>query len=123
MGLHTAVQAVCRQSFYGQAERHECVANVTLRAIAPNILQAGMGVMFDFKEPALAKLVAEVRAAAGKVVSAACHGRADECMLNSKDGRYLLEGKNVTGLSWREEVVAKRDQRNDSLQDCLKERV
>jgi len=123
MGLHTAVQKrYADRVFMDKLKDTMCVANVDVTRYSAIYLTGGHGVMFDFKEPALAKLVAEFYAA-GKVVSAVCHGPCGLVDVKLRDGRYLLEGKNVTGFSWREEVVAKRDQAVPySLEDRLKER-
>jgi putative intracellular protease/amidase len=72
-------------------------------------LTGGHGVCFDFAESApLAALVASFYEA-GKIVSAVCHGPAGLLQAKLTDGRYLLQGKRVTGFSWKEEVLAKRD--------------
>jgi putative intracellular protease/amidase len=45
---------------------------------------------------------------AGKIVSAVCHGPAG--LLEVKvAGAYLVKGKQLTGFSWTEEGLAKRD--------------
>jgi putative intracellular protease/amidase len=46
---------------------------------------------------------------AGKVVSAVCHGPSGlpEVMLSGDE--YLISGKRVTGFSWKEEELARRE--------------
>src|SRR5699024_10307922 len=86
-------------------------------------MTGGHGVMFDFPESgALADLAAQFYEA-GKVVSAVCHGPAGLLEVKLSDGSYLIRGKNMTGFSWKEEELAKRDDGVPfSLEDELKQR-
>jgi putative intracellular protease/amidase len=86
-------------------------------------LTGGHGVMFDFPTSApLARLIADFYVS-DKIVSAVCHGPAGLLEVKLDDGRYLLEGKKVTGFSWKEEELAKRDQAVPySLEDELRKR-
>jgi putative intracellular protease/amidase len=72
-------------------------------------MTGGHGVCFDFpKSTALAEVTARLFEA-GKVVSAVCHGPAG--LLEVKvGGDYLVRGKKLTGFSWAEEGLAKREQ-------------
>jgi putative intracellular protease/amidase len=71
-------------------------------------LTGGHGVCFDFpNSPDLAQLVASFYDA-GKVVSAVCHGPCGLLNVTLGSGKNLLEGRSVTGFSWREEVLARR---------------
>ncbi|MGO0577090.1 type 1 glutamine amidotransferase domain-containing protein [Ornithinimicrobium panacihumi] len=70
-------------------------------------LAGGHGTMFDFRDPQVVRLVGAF-ADAGKVVSAVCHGPAGLLDVTLADGTPLLEGRKVTGFSWREEKVAGR---------------
>lgn len=71
-------------------------------------LTGGHGVMFDFKNPDLAQLVAAFHES-DKIVSAVCHGPTGLLEVKLSNGEYLVNGKKVTGFSWKEEVIAKRD--------------
>lgn len=71
-------------------------------------LTGGHGTMFDFRSPALATLIARFHEG-GKIVAAVCHGPCGLLDVRLGDGRPLIEGKEVTGFSWREEGAAKRD--------------
>jgi putative intracellular protease/amidase len=84
-------------------------------------LTGGHGVCFDFRSQALAELTARFWEA-GKVVSAVCHGPAG--LLEVKvGGEYLVKGKDVTGFSWTEEGLAKREKAVPyNLEDELKKR-
>lgn len=84
-------------------------------------MTGGHGVCFDFGSPALARLTAEF-CEAGKVVSAVCHGPAG--LLGVKvGGEYLVKGKAVTGFSWAEEGLAKREKAVPyNLEEELKKR-
>lgn len=72
-------------------------------------LVGGHGVMYDFTdhEPLLT-LVAEFYET-GKVVSSVCHGPSGLINVKLSNGEFLVKGKNVTGFSWLEEKLAKRD--------------
>ena len=73
-------------------------------------LTGGHGVMFDFPTSAsLAVLIAEFYEL-NKIVSAVCHGPAGLLEVKLSNGDYPIKGKDVTGFSWKEEVLAKRDQ-------------
>src|SRR5262249_2664078 len=76
---------------------------------------------FDFKSPDLASLTAKFWEA-GKVVSAVCHGPAG--LLEVKvGGNYLVKDKDVTGFSWTEEGLAKRETAGPyNLEDELEKR-
>ncbi|AOX21355.1 type 1 glutamine amidotransferase domain-containing protein [Kozakia baliensis] len=86
-------------------------------------LTGGHGAMFDFPESAaLAELVVAFYSA-GKFVTAVCHGPAGLLRVKLPDGRYLIDGRKVTGFSWREEVAIKRDNAVPfSLEDELRKR-
>ncbi|MFC9253128.1 type 1 glutamine amidotransferase domain-containing protein [Amycolatopsis thailandensis] len=82
----------------------------------------GHGVMFDFRDQALAGLTARFHDS-GRIVSAVCHGPAGLLEVTLENGEPLLKGKNVTGFSWPEEEAAQRaDVVPFSLQDELKSR-
>lgn len=72
-------------------------------------MTGGHGVMFDFpKSVALAELTTKFYES-GKIVSAVCHGPAGLLEVKLSNGNRLIEGKDITGFSWKEEVLAKRD--------------
>lgn len=73
-------------------------------------LTGGHGVMFDFPgNAALVALMAQFYDS-GKIVSAVCHGPCGLLEVKLSDGEYLVTGKSITGFSWKEEKLAKRDQ-------------
>lgn len=86
-------------------------------------LTGGHGVCFDFpKSAALAQLTARLFEA-GKVVSAVCHGPAGLLEVKLSVGDYLIKGKKLTGFSWAEEGLAKREDAVPyNLEDELKKR-
>jgi putative intracellular protease/amidase len=45
----------------------------------------------------------------GRIVSTVCHGATGLLNVNLSNGEPLIKGKKVTGFSWPEEIVAKRD--------------
>lgn len=71
-------------------------------------LTGGNGVMFDFHSEQMASLIADFYDA-GKLVSAVCHGPSGLLDVQLNDGSYLVTDKNLTGFSWQEEILVKRD--------------
>lgn len=72
-------------------------------------MTGGHGVCFDFpKSTTLAQLTARLFEA-GKVVSAVCHGPAGLLEVKLSGGDYLVRNKKLTGFSWTEEGLAKRE--------------
>ena len=85
-------------------------------------LTGGHGVMFDFDDPILSGLITAFYKT-NKIVAAVCHGPCG--LLNAKleSGEYVIKGKKVTGFSWQEEILAKRDKAVPySLEDQLTNR-
>ncbi|AKT51859.1 type 1 glutamine amidotransferase domain-containing protein [Arsenicicoccus sp. oral taxon 190] len=84
------------------------IADVSADDIDAIYLTGGHGTMFDFPtSEALASLVAELDAQ-GKVVAAVCHGPAGLLGARRADGTPVIKGRKVTGFSWPEEKLAKR---------------
>ena len=99
------------------------VTDVKLENYDAIYLTGGHGAMFDFPESSgLAKLVADFYEA-NKIVSAVCHGPSGLLNVRLSGGGYLIAGKKLTGFSWTEEEVVKRDDAVPfSLEGELKER-
>ena len=71
-------------------------------------MTGGHGVCFDFpRSEALANLTRGFYES-DKIVSAVCHGPAGLLEAKLSSGEYLVNGKSVTGFSWKEEELAKR---------------
>jgi putative intracellular protease/amidase len=86
------------------------VSDVEPTAYDAIFMAGGHGVMFDFPgSVSLAELAARFYES-NKVVSAVCHGPCGLLEVKLSNGEYLVKGKNVTGFSWNEELLAKRDQ-------------
>lgn len=84
------------------------VADVAAEDFDAIYLTGGHGVMFDFPtSQALGALIADLDAQ-GKVVSAVCHGPAGLLAARREDGTPVIAGRKVTGFSWPEEKLAKR---------------
>jgi len=85
------------------------VSDVDVSAYDAIYMTGGHGVMFDFpKSVALADLAARFYES-NKIVSAVCHGSSGLLEAKLSNGNYLIKNKDVTGFSWNEEIVAKRD--------------
>lgn len=66
----------------------------------------GHAVMFDFpSSEGLQAITAEVWERGG-IVSSVCHGYCGLLNTRLADGSLLVEGRRLTGFSWREEVLA-----------------
>ncbi len=66
----------------------------------------GHAVMWDFPDSEGLQRITRAIWERGGIVSSVCHGYCG--LLNTKlsDGRLLVDGKRLTGFSWREEVLA-----------------
>lgn len=72
-------------------------------------LTGGHGTMFDFPgHEGLARLIARFHES-GKIVSAVCHGPTGLLNVKLGNGDYLVRNRKVTGFTWAEEVLAKRE--------------
>lgn len=69
----------------------------------------GHAVMFDFPgSEGLQQITREIFERGG-VVGAVCHGYCGLLDTTLSDGSYLVAGREITGFSWREEVLARVD--------------
>ena len=111
------------RAFMDQLKNTRSVADVDVDQYDAIYLTGGHGVMFDFanNEP-LGQLIAEFYEN-NKIVSAVCHGPSGLLNVKLSNGNYLIKDKKLTGFSWREEQLAKRDHAVPfSLQDELTQR-
>ncbi len=69
----------------------------------------GHAVMFDFPGSAGLQRITREIFERGGVVGAVCHGYCGLLDTTLSDGSYLVAGRNLTGFSWREEVLARVD--------------
>ena len=98
------------------------VADADAAAYDAIYMTGGHGVCFDFRNEDLAKRTAAFWEA-GKIVSAVCHGPAGLLEVRLNGGGYLIDGKDLTGFSWKEEELVKRDRAVPyRLEDELKKR-
>lgn len=83
----------------------------------------GHAVMFDFPESeGLQRLTREIYEKDG-VIGAVCHGYCGLRDTKLSDGSYLVAGRNITGFSWREEVLARVDKLVPyNIEDEMKQR-
>jgi putative intracellular protease/amidase len=66
-------------------------------------MPGGHGAMFDLADNEIVKQTLAKFADAGKTVSAVCHGPASLVDVKLKNGKYLVEGKQVTSFTNNEE--------------------
>lgn len=111
------------RAFMDQLKNTRSVADVNVDQYDAIYLTGGHGVMFDFaNNEALACLIAEFYEN-NKIVCAVCHGPCGLLNVKLSNGNYLIKDKKLTGFSWREEQLAKRDHAVPfSLQDELTQR-
>jgi putative intracellular protease/amidase len=99
------------------------ISDVDAAAYDAIYMTGGHGVMFDFPQSQLLASLTAKFYESGKIVSAVCHGPCGLLEVNLSNGEPLVKGKDVTGFSWTEEVVAKRDHAVPfSLEEELKKR-
>lgn len=85
-------------------------------------LPGGHGIVYDGPKSKELKELLEKFWAAGKVVSAVCHGPAGLVTACAADGNSIVKGKQVTGFTNTEEIaVNKQDAVPFLLEDKLKE--
>lgn len=69
----------------------------------------GHAVMFDFPANADLQRITREIFERGGIVGAVCHGYCGLLDTRLSDGSFLVEGRRLTGFSWREEVLARVD--------------
>lgn len=69
----------------------------------------GHAVMFDFPGSAELQRITREIFERGGVVGAVCHGYCGLLDTTLSDGSYLVAGRELTGFSWREEILARVD--------------
>ena len=85
------------------------IADVNIQDYDAIYLTGGHGTMFDFRQSDdLGSLISNFYQN-DKVVSSVCHGASGLLNARLNTGDSLVKGKKVTGFSWAEEIVAKRD--------------
>lgn len=97
------------RAFMDRLENTKKVSDVKLEDYDAIYLTGGHGTMFDFpKSQDLEELMARFYEA-GRVVSTVCHGAGGLLNVKLSNGEDLINGKDITGFSWPEEGLAKRD--------------
>lgn len=66
----------------------------------------GHAVMWDFPDSTSLQRITREIFERGGIVSAVCHGYCGLLNTTLSDGSLLVAGRNLTGFSWREEVLA-----------------
>ena len=66
----------------------------------------GHAVMWDFPESSGLQRITREIWERDAIVSAVCHGYCGLLNTRLSDGRLLVDGRKVTGFSWREEILA-----------------
>jgi putative intracellular protease/amidase len=83
----------------------------------------GHGTMWDFPNSKVLQDISYKIYAEGGIISAVCHGVGALLNIKDNDGNFLIKGKNITGYSNKEEVLAKAlDKIPFKLEDELKNR-
>lgn len=66
----------------------------------------GHGVMWDFLDDATLQDITKNMYERGGVVSSVCHGYCGLLNVRLSDGKRLIDGKDMTGFTWLEEILA-----------------
>jgi len=69
----------------------------------------GHATMYDFPDSDGLQRITRELWECGKIVSSVCHGYCGLLDVRLSDGSLLVEGRRLTGFSWREEVLARVD--------------
>lgn len=72
-------------------------------------LAGGHGSMFDFPDNSILQAIVRRNFEAGRTVCAICHGVCGLLNVRLAGGEYLIENRKLTGYSWFEELLARRD--------------
>lgn len=71
-------------------------------------LAGGHGAMYDFPSDAHLQSLLRRQFESGRLVAAICHGVCGLLEVRLSDGKYLIEGRKLTGFSWFEERLSAR---------------
>lgn len=107
------LDGISRKYWGSEAFRHQLNNSVALSELGAHnfdlvYLAGGHGTMYDFPNNTDLQRIIARHYEAGKLVSAICHGVGGLLNVRLSDGKYLIEGKQMTGFSWFEERLARR---------------
>ena len=86
-------------------------------------LAGGHGTMYDFPDNAVLQSIIKSHYERDKMVAAICHGVCGLLNVRLSGGEYLVRNKELTGYSWFEEILARREKEVPfNLEEALKER-
>ena len=86
-------------------------------------LAGGHGTMYDFPDNAVLQSIIKSHYESDKMVAAICHGVCRLLNVRLSGGEYLVRNKELTGYSWFEEILARREKEVPfNLEEALKER-
>jgi putative intracellular protease/amidase len=110
-------------TFMQSLERTLSISDVDAKNYDAIYLTGGHGTMYDFVDsPSLSSMIATFYEQK-KIVAAVCHGVCGLLDVKLSDGVFLVSEKNVTGYSWFEERLARRQRAVPfNLEERLKER-
>ncbi|BCA55082.1 protease I [Nitrospira sp. KM1] len=97
------------REFMDLLDRTRNVSDANVRDYDAMYLTGGHGVMFDYPTSVSLAELTGLFYDANKIVSAVCHGPAGLLEVRLKKGGYLIANREVTGFSWKEEQLARRD--------------
>lgn len=72
-------------------------------------LAGGHGSMYDFPDNTVLQAILKKQYENKKMVAAICHGVCGLLNVKLTNGEYLVKDKNLTGFSWAEEILARRE--------------
>ncbi|MEU6368435.1 type 1 glutamine amidotransferase domain-containing protein [Streptomyces sp. NPDC046931] len=108
------------REFMDLLEDTERISEVNLDDYDAIYPTGGHGVMFDFPQSENLEALMARFYESDKVVATVCHGATGLLNVQLSGGEPLVQGKRVTGFSWREEELA---QRADAVPYSLQEEL
>lgn len=107
---------------FAQLRRSRPLREVALDDYALMFVPGGLGPMVDMVDDELVHAALRSTYERGGVIGAVCHGPVAFMNLRLRDGRYLVEGRRVTGFSNAEEEQYAKDDVPFRLEDGLRAR-
>ncbi|MCW3466266.1 type 1 glutamine amidotransferase domain-containing protein [Chitinophaga nivalis] len=110
-------------AFMEELKNTSRLQDVTERTFDCIYLAGGHATMYDFPDDATLQSLIKSQYENNKMVAAICHGVGGLLNVKLSDGKYLIEGKSITGFDWFEETLAMRKKEVPfNLEAALKER-
>ena len=100
-----------KEGFMDQLRNTKKLEDVASESFDCVYLTGGHGMMYDFPEDLTLQDIIRAHFENRKIVSAVCHGVGGLLNVKLSDGTYLIDGRVISGYSWLEEWLARRNQK------------